>query len=314
MGSSNVTPTRSKSVVITGASSGMGRAAAVHLAELGYRVFAGVRTESSAAELSGLAPEVSSSTGELIPVLLDVTDANSIAHAAECIEQGCADTGLWALVNNAGVCISAPLETVPIGLMRTQLETNVLGTLSVSQRFLPLLRASGGRIVNVSSGVGNIALPYLALYSASQFAKEGLSDSLRRELRPLGVSVAIIQPGVVYTPIWGKIRKTADEILATAPTEVVETYRARFVEFLNMNEVRGQESKTTPADYADAVAAALAAKRPKARYRVGVDASGSALARRVVPDRLMDALLSGGLDALTRAAYSHRPSRQVAPS
>jgi NAD(P)-dependent dehydrogenase (short-subunit alcohol dehydrogenase family) len=310
MGSVTVTPARSKSVVVTGASSGLGKAAAIHLSELGYRVFAGVRTEASAAELFGVSP----SRGELIPVMFDVTDADSIARVGDRVEQRCADTGLWAVVNNAGMCISAPLESVRMDLMRTQLETNVIGTLAVSQRFLPLLRASGGRIVNVSSGVGNIALPYLGLYSAAQFAKEGLSDSLRRELRPVGVSVSVIQPGAVYTPIWGKIRKTADEILATAPTDVVDAYRARFVEFVNMNEVRGQESKTTPADYADAVAAALAAKRPKTRYRVGVDSSSSALARRVVPDRLMDALIAVGLNGLTRAAYRHRPSKQLASS
>jgi NAD(P)-dependent dehydrogenase (short-subunit alcohol dehydrogenase family) len=310
MGSVTVTPARSKSVVITGASSGLGKAAAIRLSELGYRVFAGVRSESSAAELSG----ASSVKGEVIPVMLDVTDADSIACAGNRVEQRCADTGLWALVNNAGICISAPLESVGVGLMRTQFETNVIGTLAVSQRFLPLLRASRGRIVNVGSGVGNIALPYLGLYSASQFAKEGLSDSLRRELRPLGVSVSVIQPGAMDTPIWGKIRKTADDILATAPTEVAETYRARFVEFLNMNAVRGQESKTTPADYADAVAAALAARRPKIRYRVGVDSSGSALARRVVPDRLMDALIAVGLNSLTRAAYSRRPGNELASS
>ena len=310
MGSLRLTPTRSKSVVITGASSGLGKAAAIHLSELGYRVFAGVRTESSAAELSGASP----STGELIPVMLDVTDAKSIAHAGERVEHECSNTGLWAVVNNAGVCISAPIECVRIDVMRTQLETNVVGALAVSQRFLPLLRASGGRIVNVSSGIGSIALPYLGLYSASQFAKEGLSDALRRELRPLGVSVSVIQPGAVYTPIWGKIRKSADEILAASPAEVVEAYRARFIEFLNMNEARGEASKTTTADYADAVAAALAAKRPRARYRVGVDSRTSALARRVVPDRMMDALIAVGLKALTRAASSHRPSRELASS
>ena len=199
-------------------------------------------------------------------------------------------------------------------VVRTQLETNVVGALAVSQRFLPLLRASGGRIVNVSSGVGNIAPPYLGAYAASQFAKEGISDSLRRELRPLGVSVSVIQPGAVYTPIWGKIHRSADEILAAAPAEVVETYRARFSEFLNMNEVRAQASKTTTADYADAVAAALAAKRPKTRYRVGVDSWSSALARRMVPDRMMDALIAVGLSASTRAASSHRPTRELASS
>ncbi len=310
MRSLRLTPSLSKSVVITGASSGLGKAAAIHLSEIGYRVFAGVRTESSAAELSGVPP----STGELVPVMLDVTDATSIARVGERVEHECGGTGLWAVVNNAGISISAPLECVPMDVMRTQLETNVVGALAVSQRFLPLLRASGGRIVNVSSGIGNIAPAYLGAYAASQFAKEGLSDALRRELRPLGVSVSIIQPGAVYTPIWGKIRESADEILAAAPAEVVETYRARFIEFLNMNEVRAQASKTTTADYADAVAAALAAKRPKTRYRVGVDSWSSALARRAVPDRMMDALIAVGLKTLTRAASSHRPSRELASS
>ena len=123
MGSLTVTPARSKSVVITGASSGLGRAAAIHLSELGYRVFAGVRTESSAAELSGMP----SSRGELIPVMLDVTDAASIAQAGELVERSCSDTGLWAVVNNAGIAIGAPLECVPMDVMRTQLETNVVG-------------------------------------------------------------------------------------------------------------------------------------------------------------------------------------------
>ena len=153
MGSVTVTPARSKSVVITGASSGLGKAAAIHLTELGYRVFAGVRTESSAAELSVMA----SSTGELIPVILDVTDTASIAQAGQLVEQWCSNTGLWAVVNNAGISISAPLECVPMDVLRTQLETNVVGTVAVSQRFLPLLRASGGRIVNVSSGISNVA-------------------------------------------------------------------------------------------------------------------------------------------------------------
>jgi NAD(P)-dependent dehydrogenase (short-subunit alcohol dehydrogenase family) len=310
MRSVTVTPARSKSVVVTGASSGLGRAAAIHLSKLGYRVFAGVRTETSAAELTRLSP----STGELIPVMLDVTDAASIAQAGQLVERRCSDTGLWAVVNNAGISISAPLECVSMEVMRTQLETNVVGALAVSQRFLPLLRASRGRIVNISSGVGNVAPPYLGAYAAAQFAKEGLSDALRRELRPLGVSVSVIQPGAVGTPIWDKMRKSADEILAVAPAEVVETYRARFIEFLNMNEVRAQASKTTVGDYADAVADALAAKRPKTRCRVGVDSWSSALARRLVSDRMMDALIAVGIGASTRSASTHRPSGKLRSS
>jgi NAD(P)-dependent dehydrogenase (short-subunit alcohol dehydrogenase family) len=296
MGSVMVTPTRSKSVVITGASSGLGRAAAIRLSVVGYRVFAGVRSERSAAELGRVPP----SAGELIPVMLDVTDAASIAKAGKLIEERCCDTGLWAVVNNAGICISAPLECVPMDALRTQLETNIVGTIAVLQRCLPLLRACGGRIVNVSSGIGNIAPPYLGAYAAAQFAKEGLSDALRRELRPLGVSVSVIQPGTVYTPIWGKIRESADDILAAGPAEVIETYRG-YTEFLNRSEALAQASKTTPADYADIVAAALAAKRPKTRYRVGFDSRGSAVARRVMPDRVMDALIAVGLRSSRRA-------------
>jgi NAD(P)-dependent dehydrogenase (short-subunit alcohol dehydrogenase family) len=308
MGSVMVTPARSRSVLITGASSGLGRAAAIHLSELGYRVFAGAH--SCAAELVGLGR----SPGEIIPVVLDVTDAASIAHGGALVARGCGDRGLWAVVNNAGICISAPLECVPIAVMRTQLETNVVGSLAVTQHFLPLLRASGGRIVNVSSGIGNVAPPYLGAYAAAQFAKEGMSDSLRRELRPLGVSVSVIQPGAVDTPIWGKMRRAANEILAAAPADTAETYRARFSAFLDANEVRAQASKTTTAQYADAVAAALADKRPKARYRVGADSLCSALARRVMPDRLMDALITVGLTRSARVTSSQRPSRESASS
>jgi NAD(P)-dependent dehydrogenase (short-subunit alcohol dehydrogenase family) len=302
MGSVAVIPARSKAVVVTGASSGLGRAAAIRLSNLGYRVFAGVRSESSAAELSGVPP----STGELIPVTMDVTDAASIAQAGRLVAHGCRETGLWAVVNNAGISISSPLECVPIDVLRTQLETNVVGAVAVSQRFLPLLRASGGRIVNVSSGIGNVVPPYLGAYGAAQFAKEGLSDALRRELRPLGVSVSVIQPGVVFTPIWDKMRRSAEDILAVVPGEVVEPYRERFLEFLNTSDGLARSSRTTTADYADAVAAALAAKRPKIRYRVGVDSLGSALARRVVPDRMMDALIAVAPKTFAAALSPHR--------
>jgi NAD(P)-dependent dehydrogenase (short-subunit alcohol dehydrogenase family) len=275
-------------VLVTGASTGLGRAAAIHLSGLGFRVFAGVRTDASAADLSGLGP----STGEVIPVMLDVTDAASIARAGNFVEQRFSDTGLWAVVNNAGVAITAPLECVPIDVMRRQLETNVVGALAVSQRFLPALRASGGRIVNVSSGLGFVAPPYLGAYSAAQFAKEALSDALRRELRPLGVSVSVVHPPIVATPIWGKMRESANAILAATPDDVADVYRARFTAALDANDARAQARKTTPADFVHAVAAALSARRPKARYLVGVDSWSSAVARRMVPDRVLDAVFA----------------------
>ena len=275
-------------MLITGASTGLGRAAAIHLSGLGFRVFAGVRTDARAAELSGLAP----ASGEIIPVMLDVTAAASIARAGSFVEQQVGDTGLWAVVNNAGVAVTAPLECIPIDVMRSQLETNVVGALAVSQRFLPALRASGGRIVNVSSGLGFVVPPYLGAYSAAQFAKEALSDALRRELRPLGVSVSVIHPPIVATPIWAKMRDSANAILAATPDDVADVYRARFTAALDANDARAQARKTTPADFVHAVAAALSAKRPKARYLVGVDSWSSAVARRMVPDRVLDAVFA----------------------
>jgi NAD(P)-dependent dehydrogenase (short-subunit alcohol dehydrogenase family) len=279
---------RHKSVVITGASSGLGRAAAMHLTDLGYRVFAGVRSKSDAEQLANLPP----STGELIPVLLDVTNAASIGAAGNYVELRCADTGLWAVVNNAGICLGAPLECVPVNLMRTQLETNLVGALAVTQRFLPLLRASKGRIVNVSSGTGTVTPPFLGAYAAAEFAKEGLSDALRRELRPLGVRVSIIQLGVVETPIWRKLHASAEQILAATPAEIGAIYRSRFTAFLAAYEARAHASKTTPMHYANAVAAALVAKHPKTRYRVGTDSWTSAVVRRVAPDRILDDLIA----------------------
>ena len=133
-----------------------------------------------------------------------------------------------------------------------------------------------------------------------------LSDALRRELQPLGVSVSVIQPGAVHTPIWGKMEQSAAEILAAAPAEVVDAYRTRFLAFMNMNAARAQESKTTPEDYADAVATALSAKRPKARYRVGLDSWSSAFARRVLPDPVIDTVLAVGVKTMTRSAAADR--------
>jgi len=166
----------------------------------------------------------------------------------------------------------------------------------------------------VSSGIANIALPYLGAYASAQFAREGLSDALRRELRPLGVSVSIIQPGAVVTPIWGKMRRTADEILAVAPAEVVETYRERFIESLNRSEGLVQASSTSTADYAHTVAVALAARRPKARYRVGIDSWGSAIARRVVPDRMMDVVLAVAPKVAAKVASPRRSTHEMASS
>ncbi|MGK5497761.1 SDR family oxidoreductase [Streptomyces sp. URMC 125] len=279
-----------RAVLVTGASTGLGRACALRLEDRGFRVFAGVRKEADGKELVE-----ASVHGRLTAVRIDVTDEASVAEAAEhvagVLEADGAGTGLWGLVNNAGVCVSAPLECVPAERLRWQFDTNVVGQLVVAQAFLPQLRRTRGRIVNVTSGIGTVAVPYLGAYAAAQFAKEAMSDVLRRELRGFGVDVSVIQPGAIMTPIWGKISDVAQEALGKAESEVVELYRARFERFLRNNEQQARGSRTTPQDMARAVERALTDARPRTRYRVGADVRRMSVLARVLPDAALDRYL-----------------------
>lgn len=161
-------------VLITGASSGLGRETALHLAEQGFQVIAGVRRQEDGERLANACP-----SGRISTLLIDVTDEESIGRAAAQVAEKVGDTGLWGLVNNAGICISAPLECVSSDLLRRQLEVNLIGQLAVTRAILPLLRRGGAaRLVNVTSGLGSVAIPYLGAYSAAQFAKEALRGSV----------------------------------------------------------------------------------------------------------------------------------------
>ncbi|MFK0295417.1 SDR family oxidoreductase [Streptomyces sp. NPDC090442] len=270
---------------MTGASSGLGRACALHLARLGFQVFAGVRKQEDGDTLAAEADH-----GRLHPVILDVTDEASVTAAATQVSESV--SGVWAVVNNAGSCLSAPLESVRPEQLRRQLDVNVVGPLAVAQAFLPQLRRSGGRIVNVTPGLGQVALPYLGAYATGQFAKEGLSDAFRRELRPEGIDVILVQPGAIATPIWEKVQEAGQDVLDVLPTEVAERYRPSFERFLKMNEQRAQASRTTPEHYARTIAEALTAAHPRTRYRVGPDATLAAVLGRALPDRILDQVLA----------------------
>ncbi|MEX0791398.1 MAG: SDR family NAD(P)-dependent oxidoreductase, partial [Actinomycetota bacterium] len=167
-------------VVITGASTGIGRATAPRLAAIGFRVFAGVRKQADADSLKQEAPAVT-------PLILDVTDEHSIAEAATAVKAAVGANGLAGLVNNAGITVPGPLEFLPAEDLRRQFEVNVIGPIAVTQAFMPLLRAGKGRIVNVGSIGGRVSTPFLGAYSASKFAIEAISDALRVELRPWGI-------------------------------------------------------------------------------------------------------------------------------
>src|SRR5512143_698704 len=164
-----------RSVVITGASTGIGRACALHMDHLGWRVFSGVRKDSDAASLRAEGSE------RLMPISLDVTDANSIRNAVKVVSEAVGDQGLSGLVNNAGIPYGGPVEFIELDKLRQLFDVNFFGAIAVTQAFLPLLRAARGRIVNMSSDSGMIAVPFVSPYTTSKFALEALSDALRAE-------------------------------------------------------------------------------------------------------------------------------------
>lgn len=270
-------------IVVTGASTGIGRAAALHLAELGFHVFAGVRKETD-----GTALQETSQKG-LTPIILDVTDAQQIASAAEVVSGATGEQGLAGLLNNAGVSVNGPLEFTPLDDLRHQLEVNVIGQVAVTQAFLPLIRKARGRIVNIGSIAGRMAMVLGGPYSASKFAIEAVTDTLRMELRPWGIEVIVIEPGAVATPIWEKAMKSATERLAAVPPETLELY-SPLIEMVT-RAARKTAKEAVPADAVSKVVAhAFTAPKPRTRYIVGRDAKIQKLLTHL-PDRWRDSIV-----------------------
>ncbi len=271
-------------VVVTGASSGIGEACARRLAAIGFDVFAGVRKPEDGERLQRDIPGVTA-------LALDVTDADSISAAARAVGDKTAGRGLAGLVNNAGVAVPAPLEHQPIDDFRRQIEVNLIGQVAVTQAFIPLLRTARGRIVNMSSIGGKVAVPLLGAYAASKFALEGFSDSLRRELRPWGIEVAVVEPGTIATPIWDKGIVSGDELQAQMSAEAARDYGALIATVRSASE-RGAQTGLPPDAVARDVAHALTASKPRTRYLVGREAKSRAAIARYLPDRFMDSAIA----------------------
>src|SRR4051794_2098650 len=252
-------------VVITGVSSGIGQAATLELDRRGFRVFGGVRKEDDAEAVRGAA------SGRFTPLLLDVTNADAIARARETVERELGSEPLAGVVNNAGIGVGGPLEAVDMDDLRRQFEVNTIAPVAVTQAFLPRLRASKGRVVNISSIGGRVAQPFLGPYAASKFALEALSDVMRRELLPWGIHVALIEPGNVKTPIWEKATSQVDAFRENASEEHNHLYGANLARMAKVVDLA--ERTGVPAqNVAVAVAHALTADRPRTRYLIGRDA------------------------------------------
>ncbi len=260
-----------KDVLITGASSGIGRASAVMLAQHGYRVFAGVRKLPDA---SGL---------DATPVLLEVTDRDSVRAAVRFVEER--TEGLHALVNNAGIGSSGPLEFQELSEIERVFAVNVFGLIAVTQAFLPLIRAGEGRVVNIGSIGDRFSLPFGGALCSSKAAVRSLTESLRLELHPHGIHVVLIQPASVSTPA---VDKFADEARDKLSGQALELYGTAFKSFIARG-LAEEKAGSPPEVIADAVFEAVSATRPRTRYLAGKKAQVLA-AIPYLPDRWQDAL------------------------
>jgi len=269
------------SVLITGASTGIGRATALRLVAAGWRVFAGVRQEAAADSLREAGSE------RLMPLMLDVTNGEQISAAAGRIGAEVGESGLDGLVNNAGVAVPGPLETLPIDDFKRQIAVNLTAQVAVTQAMLPAVRNARGRIVFITSIGGLMAFPMFGAYHAAKFGLEAVGDVFRQELRPWGIKVAVVEPGSIATPIWERGDAEVDAIAARAGAAHADLYGEAAAAFREVARKTGERG-IPPERVAVKIEHALSARRPRTRYLVGADAHGQAFAGRFLPDRLVD--------------------------
>lgn len=273
--------------MVTGASTGIGRATALRLHSRGWRVFAGVRSEADAEALSAAGSEL------IVPVMLDVTEPEQISAAVKQIAAA-GRGGLDGLVNNAGVAIPGPLETIPIEEFRRQIEVNLIGQVAVTQALLAQIREARGRIVFISSIGGRIAFPLTGAYHAAKFGVEAVGDSLRQELRPWKIAVSIVEPGSIATPIWDRGERASEEIGARVGAQE-ELYGEAIVGLRRVVK-RLARRGIAPQRVAEVIEEALDARRPRSRYLVGVDAKLQAALKIVIPTPISDWAIARAMD------------------
>lgn len=284
-----------RSILVTGASTGIGEACALEFDRLGWHVFAGVRRDEDGQRLKA------KSSSRLRPVSLDVTDPASIDAAAREIRATVGNNGLTALVNNAGVAVGGPVEYIAIDEWRRQFEVNVFGQVAVTKAVLPLIRRSarGGRIVFIGSIGGRMASLFIAPYSASKHAIEAIAESMRHELFGTGIRTVVVEPGAVRTPIWDKGRSSADEIEAGLPPEGLERYAEAIAGLRKGMEFQARTG-VDPAVVARVVVRAVTTSRPAARYLVGRDAKIMGRLAGILPDSARDAVMRVSMKMVTR--------------
>jgi NAD(P)-dependent dehydrogenase (short-subunit alcohol dehydrogenase family) len=272
-----------KTVVITGASSGIGFSSVRRMSEAGWRVFATVRKHADMDKFRA------SGFGDVFPVMMDVEAPSSITAAAEQVKSQLGQCGLDALVNVAGIGLARPLEYASADEIREIFEINVFGQVAVTQAFFPLLRKNRGRIVNVTSVGAHIAIPFGGLLNASKSAFGIISDTLRMELRPFGMHVSTVEPGAISTPAVEKTLGDADSVINNLPAHGRAQYGSMFKTFAQRAYLR-EKNGSSPDLVAETIHQALTCGSPRTRYRVGKHAKLLATIARILPDRLLDAI------------------------
>lgn len=266
-------------VLVTGAARGIGRSITEHLAERGWDVVAGVRSDADAASVSAANP------ARISPVILDVTDADHVARLEADLP-----ARLDGVVNNAGIAVGGPMETVTSEDWRKQLEVNVIGALAVTRAVLPRLRDSRGRIVFISSVNGQVVMPMLGAYCASKFALEAAAEALRMELRPWHVAVSVVEPAQTDTDMW----RTADTMVAEMESALSvgeRTLYARHIAGMRKLIPMARRMAVAPERVAEVVERALVARRPRPRYVVGTGPRVQAVLATNLPITVRDRVM-----------------------
>lgn len=270
-------------VVVTGASSGIGRACSLAVAREGFHVFAGVRRHEDGRRLAG------KTRGGITPVFLEVTAADSVRAAASQVADAVGDAGLAALVNNAGIGLTGPIEALPVEALRQQYEVNVFGQVAVTQALLPLLRVARGRIINIGSIGDRLTMPFGAALTSSKWALASITEGLRLELRPAGIHVVLIEPASIRTDAVDKMETDRERTLAEFDPRARALYERSF-RAMTKSAIARERNGSSPDLVARRVVHAIVTPNPKTRYLVGKHARTLALLARWTPDPVFDLL------------------------
>ncbi len=253
-------------ILITGTSSGIGEAGALHLAGLGFQVFAGVREQKAADNLHG------KNIDNLTPVYLDITNEAMINNTYELIAERTGNNGLYGLINNASIAFGAPIECAPMEQITRLFEVDVFGPIRVIRKFLPLIRKAKGRIINIGSiASGQLSFPFLSTLSAAKSALDSFSKTLRLELRPWSIPVSVVKPGNIDTALKQKIVDSTTDLFANFPLEEQKLYKPSITAYLDFR-AKSEHHSISPDLVAKKLERILTVKKPRAVYIVGKEA------------------------------------------